>query len=259
MKNWSRWCLFIQLIASDQFNKIEVQLEVVIQPCALLTANGGFEMGTSKLNKLYLELSCYTSIFYIGNSQFKSNNGFTTVMLVVQMNYWDTELWLSEGWDLGFLIPYRENLSVGCPLRTVLLTYKPTYPFNTTSRCHQAACCLWRNHSSVLCPFAKRGWLPWSLPQTPINQFLLCNDSQGHPSFPRTLHRMLVWETPATRAVLGLLLRFVKRSRSVLGPPRCPRRAASLKTALESSLLSWKMLPQGLLMLSVFTACPLRN
>lgn len=32
------WCLFIQLIASDQLNKIEVQLGIVIQPCALLTA-----------------------------------------------------------------------------------------------------------------------------------------------------------------------------------------------------------------------------
>lgn len=42
----------VQLIVSDQFNKIEVQLEIVIKPCALLAANGGFEMGMSKLNKL---------------------------------------------------------------------------------------------------------------------------------------------------------------------------------------------------------------
>lgn len=101
IKTWSGWCLFIQLIASDQFNKINVQLEVVIQPCALLTANGGFEMGTSKLDKLYLEVNCYTSLFCIGNSQFKSNHGFTMVILVVQTNYWDTELWLSEEGDLG--------------------------------------------------------------------------------------------------------------------------------------------------------------
>lgn len=89
-------------------------------------------------------------------------------MLVVQMNYWDTELWWSEGRDLGFLFPCRKNLSVGCPLRTVLLTYRPTLPFNTSSRCHQAACCLWTDQSSVLCPSAKKGWLPRSPLQTPI-------------------------------------------------------------------------------------------
>lgn len=55
----------IQLIVSNQFKKIEVKLEIVIQLCALLAANGGFGMGTSKLNKLYLELNCYISIFYI--------------------------------------------------------------------------------------------------------------------------------------------------------------------------------------------------
>lgn len=33
--------------ASNQFNKIEVQLEIVIQPCALLTDIGGFEMDLS--------------------------------------------------------------------------------------------------------------------------------------------------------------------------------------------------------------------
>lgn len=63
IKNCSGWCLFIQLITSDQFNKIKVQLEIVIQPCALLTANGGFETGRSKLNKLYVELNCYTLYF----------------------------------------------------------------------------------------------------------------------------------------------------------------------------------------------------
>lgn len=129
----------------------------VIQPCALLTAKGGSEMGTSKLNTSYLQLNCYTSIFCIGNSLF--NNGFIMVILVVQTNYWDTELRLQEGWDLGFLFPYRENLIVGCPLRTVLLTYKPIHPFNITLLLRRLLPL--ENPSSVLCPFAKKGVTAW--------------------------------------------------------------------------------------------------
>lgn len=44
-----------------------------------------FENDSSKLNRLYLELNCYTSVFCVGNTQFKDNNGF--VILVVQSNY----------------------------------------------------------------------------------------------------------------------------------------------------------------------------
>lgn len=41
-------------------------------------------MGMSKLHRLYVELNCYTSIFCMGNSHFKSNNGFTMVIMAVE-------------------------------------------------------------------------------------------------------------------------------------------------------------------------------
>lgn len=56
--------------ASNQFNKIEVQLETVIQPCALLTDTGGFEMDlSSALIIIYLIVALW--YFCIGDSYLK--------------------------------------------------------------------------------------------------------------------------------------------------------------------------------------------
>lgn len=173
-------------------------------------------------------------------------------MLVVWINYWDTELRWPESWDLGFVFPYRENLSMGCPLRTGFLTYNPTHAFNTTLCCHRAAGCLWTN-PPVLCSFAKKGWLPWSLLQTPTRSALQ-RLLRAH-QLPQDLPGMIVPETlTAARTVLRLSLCFVKQPQPVPGPPSAPG-----QHPLESSSPPCQTLPRGLLMLSVFTAWPLRN
>lgn len=53
----------VHSIAANQFNKIEVQLEIVIQPCALLTANAGFEMGLSSAQSTIYLLVAFFSFF----------------------------------------------------------------------------------------------------------------------------------------------------------------------------------------------------
>lgn len=66
-------------------SKIKVQLEIVIQPCALLAADGDFEMGLSSAKSISYLIVAFC--FCIDNSYLKKNNGFIMAILVVQMNY----------------------------------------------------------------------------------------------------------------------------------------------------------------------------
>lgn len=92
------------------------------------------------MNNLYLELSCYTSTFHIGSSQFISNGECNTGSTDELLRY---KYWSSERWDLGFCFcRVRENLSVG-----YLRTYKSKDSFNITLL--SGTCCPWISHSSV--------------------------------------------------------------------------------------------------------------
>lgn len=154
------------------------------------------------------------------------------VILVVQTNYWDTELRLQEGWALGFLFPYRENLIVGCPLRTVLLTYKPIHPFNITL----LSGCLLPLDKSLLCavPICKKGHDCFNL-LSQLLSGLLCSDSPERTSFPRILQKMPTQHQQGQ--YLDFLLCFMKQSRWVLGPSRCLRGTFSLKTPSENTAI----------------------
>lgn len=148
------------------------------------------------------------------------------VILVVQVNYWDTELPLSEGWDLYFLFPYKENPSVGSPLKTVVLTYKHISPFNT-SCCCQAACCLWNKSFLCAVPICKKG----DCLDLPC-KFCSAVTPESVPASPGPLH--------STR----------KGSPQIWCAPwsnhsGCPGTESILKVVLETSPLSLKMLSQG--------------